>query len=50
MANINNAARVKRTDMTPIALVSCVYNFFVKVGTVAKPVLERNTQSVPMTR
>ena len=50
IANINNAARANRTDITPIALVSCAYNFFVKVGTVAKPVLERNTKSVPMTR
>jgi hypothetical protein len=33
-----------------VALVSCAYNFFVKVGTVANPVLERNTQRVPMTR
>jgi hypothetical protein len=48
--NINAAARVKRTLMTPIALVSCSYIFIVKVGTVAKPVEERNTKSVPMTR
>ena len=50
MANINNVASVKRTLITPMALVSCAYNFFVKVGTVANPVLERNTQRVPMTR
>ena len=50
MANINKVAIVKRTLITPMALVSCSYSFFVKVGTVANPVLERNTQRVPMTR
>ena len=50
IANISNVASVKRTLITPMAFVSCSYNFLVKVGTVANPVLERNTQSVPMTR
>ena len=50
MANISNVASAKRTLITPMALVSCAYSFFVKVGTIAKPVEERKTNSVPMTR
>ena len=50
MTNINTVASAKRTLITPMALVSCAYSFFVKVGTVANPVLERKTNSVPMTR
>ena len=50
IANINTVASVNRTLITPMALVSCSYSFFVNVGTVANPVLERNTQSVPITR
>lgn len=50
IANISNAAIVNRTLITPMALVSWSYNFFVKVGTVANPVLDRKTKSVPITR
>ena len=50
MTNMSKVASAKRTLITPMALVSCAYSFFVKVGTVAKPVLERNTNNVPTTR